>query len=123
MQASLQRHGAVAGFLSEGQATIDARLSIAAIREMVSKRRCQGQATRASAMPEAVLHVRAFQHLGERSPEPPQDGNTDGRIPGITFLPEVRLSSRIPLATIRAQMAMGRAQQRQAPSSQQPPSS
>jgi hypothetical protein len=120
MQASLQRHGAVAGFLSEGQATIDARLSISAIREMVSKRRCQGQATRASVMPQEVLPVRALQHLDERSREPLQGGNADGRIPGITFLPEVRLSSRISLATIRAQMAMGGAQQRQA---QQPPSS
>ena len=71
-------------------------------------------------MPQAALPVRAFQHLGERSREPLQDGNADWRIPGITFLPEVRLSSRVPLATIRAQMAMGSAQQRQA---QQPSSS
>jgi hypothetical protein len=106
MQASLQRHGAVAGFLSEGQATIDALLSIVAIREMVSKRRCQEQATRASAMPQAVLPVRAVQHLGERSREPPQGCNADGRIPEITFLPEVRLSSRISLATIRAQKTL-----------------
>ncbi len=75
---------------------------------MLCRRRC------------SLLPVRAFQHLGEQSREPFQGGNADGLIPGITFLLEVRLSSRISLATIRAQMAMGRAQQRQA---QQPPSS
>ena len=53
MQASLQRHGAGAGFLSEGQAAIDVRPSLALIRELMSKRRGQGQARRATVMPQA----------------------------------------------------------------------
>ena len=71
-------------------------------------------------MPQAVLPVRAFQQLDVRSREPLQGGNADGRIPGATFLPEVRFlpevqqSSRVSLATIHAQMAMGNAGQRAA---------
>jgi hypothetical protein len=113
--------GAGAGFLSEGQAAIDARPSLAFIREPMSKRRCQGQATRASVMPQAVLPVRVLHQLDVQSREQLQGSNADGRTPGATFLPEVLRSSRISLATIHAQMAMGRAQRRQAQQPQQPP--
>ncbi len=118
MQASLQRHGAGAGFLSEGQAAIEVRPSLACIRELMSKRRGQRQARRATVMPQAVIPVRAFQQLDVRSRDPLQGGNADGRIPGATFLPEVRplpevqQSSRVSLATIHAQMAMGGEQRR-----------
>ena len=106
--------------LSQGQAAIDARPFIAFMREQMSKRRDQGQATRVSVMPQAVLPGRACQQLDVRRREPLQGLNADGRIPGATLLPEVRLDSRVSLATIHAQMAMGKAQRRQA---QQPPSS
>jgi hypothetical protein len=122
MQSSLQRHHACAGFLSQGQAAIDARPSLTFIREQMSKSRDQGQATRVSVVPQTVLPGKACQQLDVRRREKFQSIsiNSDRRSPGATLLPEVRLESGISLSTIHAQMAMGRAQLRQ---SQQPPTS
>jgi hypothetical protein len=111
MQASLQKHGA--GFLSQGQAAIDALPSLEFIWEQMSKRRDQGQAPRVSVMPRAALPSGARQQLDVRRREPLQGLDANRRIPGVNLLPEVQLEVMIPLATIRVQMATGAAQRRQ----------